>query len=301
MTPEVSILMNCYNGEKYLKECIQSVLNQTFKNWEIIFWDNQSKDKSKEICLSFNDPRIKYFYSEFHTNLYEARNLALQKIKGSFVAFLDTDDIWDKNKLNIQINYFKNDKNVGLVCSNFIFLNEMNNKKKLWHKNKIRSGYVLDNLLKNYFIGLPTVVIRKETIEKLDRPFNPKYNIIGDFDLFTKISQHWKVKYINLPLATYRWHGKNLGFNETDREIKELKNWLGDIKSQKKIINNHNLYYVLHKLQYLIGKQYLRENKYKMAILCLFKLKNSKLFFRLLVQIILPKNVLIFIKFFKFK
>ena len=58
--PLVSIIMNCYNGEKYLKEAIRSVINQTYKNWEIIFWDNQSKDKSSQILKSFKDKRIKY-------------------------------------------------------------------------------------------------------------------------------------------------------------------------------------------------------------------------------------------------
>ncbi len=300
MQPLITIIINCYNGEKYLKECIDSVIEQTYQNWEIIFWDNQSTDDSKKICLSFKDNRIKYFISKKHTDLYEARNLAISKTSGDFIAFLDTDDLWHKDKLSKQVTYFE-EKNVGLVCSNFIFLNEMNNKVKLWHKNKINSGYVLDDLLKEYFIGLPTVIIRKKALQNLNNLFNPKYNIIGDFDLFVRIAQNWKVIYLNNPLATYRWHGKNLAFNETDREIIELKDWLDHIKTEIKIKENKNLIFIKNKLNYLISKEYLRNNKYKQAFISSFKIKNTKLMFRLFIQIIIPNSLLKILLKFKFR
>ncbi len=300
MHPAVSIIINCFNGEKYLKQCITSVLNQTYSDWEIVFWDNQSTDNSKKICLSFNDKRIKYYRSSMHTNLYTARNLALKQCSGSFIAFLDTDDYWMNEKLLIQMRYFK-DKKIGLVCSNFIFLNEMNNKIKIWHSNEKQSGYVLDELLYNYYIGLPTVIIRKETLSKMNNPFNTNYNIIGDFDLFTRIAQFWKVKYIHQPLATYRWHGKNLAFNETDREIVELNIWFSDIENESKISKSNKLIYVKHKLNYLIGKEFLRKKEYKKAIISLIKTKNFNLFLRLLTQIIIPNNLIIFLKKFKFR
>ena len=109
-SPLVSVIMNCHNGEKYLRESIKSIISQTYNNWEIIFWDNCSNDKSKQILLSFNDKRIKYFYSKKILKLYHARNLAVKKSKGKYISFLDTDDTWDKNKLKIQINYLKKSK-----------------------------------------------------------------------------------------------------------------------------------------------------------------------------------------------
>ena len=120
--------MNCYNGETFLHECIKSVLSQKYENWEIIFWDNQSEDKSAEIFKSYNDKRFKYFYANEHTTLYKARNLAIKKSKGNFIAFLDTDDLWDENKPELQMCYFNN-LEVGVVFSNcWIFKN--NTKKK---------------------------------------------------------------------------------------------------------------------------------------------------------------------------
>jgi glycosyltransferase involved in cell wall biosynthesis len=75
-TPLVSVIINFYNGEKFLKESIDSVINQKYKNLEIILWDNHSSDKSSHIVKNYNDSRIKYFYSDINTTLYKARNLA---------------------------------------------------------------------------------------------------------------------------------------------------------------------------------------------------------------------------------
>ena len=91
--PLVSIIMNCHNGERFLKEAITSVYDQTYSNWEIIFWDNFSSDKSAEIAMSY-DERVKYFFNQNKTSLGEARNLAMNKASGKYVCFLDCDDMY---------------------------------------------------------------------------------------------------------------------------------------------------------------------------------------------------------------
>ena len=78
----VSVIMNCFNGEQYLSQAVKSVLDQDYDNFEVIFWDNQSTDNSASIFKSFNDKRLKYFYANKHTNLYEARNHAIEKSNG---------------------------------------------------------------------------------------------------------------------------------------------------------------------------------------------------------------------------
>ena len=102
--PLVSIIMNCHNGQEFLEEAIKSVLSQKYQNWELIFWDNFSTDNSKKILQEFSDERIKYFKSNKFTNLYEARNLAIEKSKGEYIGFLDTDDLWATDKLQKQMN-----------------------------------------------------------------------------------------------------------------------------------------------------------------------------------------------------
>ena len=106
--PLVSIIMNCHNGEKFLKKSISSILGQNYKNWELIFFDNMSTDNSLSIVKSFKDSRIRIFSSNIFLNLYEARNQALKNILGKYVCFLDTDDFWKKNKITHQIEYLNN-------------------------------------------------------------------------------------------------------------------------------------------------------------------------------------------------
>ena len=103
--PLVSVIMNCHNGEKYLKDSVNSILKQSYKNWELIFWDNLSTDNSKKIIKNFKDKRIRYFKSKNFFNLYEARNHALKKARGKFISFLDTDDWWLRNKIKNRFSY----------------------------------------------------------------------------------------------------------------------------------------------------------------------------------------------------
>ena len=129
--PLVSVIMNCFNGEKYLRDAIDSVISQTYKNWEIIFWDNQSNDKSAKIFKDYKDGRLKYYLAASHIEiLYKARNYALKKANGEFIAFLDVDDWWLLEKLEKQISLF-DDPEVGLVYGNVWLFFEKQIKKNL--------------------------------------------------------------------------------------------------------------------------------------------------------------------------
>ena len=120
--PLISIIINCFNGEKYLAEALNSVLAQTYENWEIVFWDNKSTDKSAEIFQNYKDDRFKYYCADSHARiLYKARKEALKKTKGDFIAFVDVDDWWVPDKLEKQILLFQDSK-VGLVYGNFWYI-----------------------------------------------------------------------------------------------------------------------------------------------------------------------------------
>ena len=224
-SPLVSVIMNCYNGAKYLDESIQSVISQTYDNWELIFWDNRSEDKSSEIFKKYQDKRFKYFYANKHTSLYEARNLAIQKSTGDFISFLDTDDLWDKQKLEKQMDYF-DDHSIGLVYSNYWLVKKDLRKKKISFRKKLYRGDVYNELLNNYNIGILTVIIRKKNYEELKKKFDERFSIIGDFDLFLRLSKLCKFESVQTPLAYYRLHGKNLSTIHKEKEIEELTIWL---------------------------------------------------------------------------
>lgn len=107
--------MNCYNGEKYLRAAIDSIVGQTYQNWELIFWDNQSTDSTATICASYLDDRIRYFYAPEHTELGQARILAFAQARGDFIAILDADDVSNADRLSRQVQYFADHPEVGLL------------------------------------------------------------------------------------------------------------------------------------------------------------------------------------------
>ena len=107
--PLISIIINCHNGEKYLSDCIKSALDQSYRNFEIIFFDNCSTDQSVKIINKHKDKRIKFFCSKKKPilSLYKARNLAITYARGEYITFLDTDDLWEKKKLEKQLKLLK--------------------------------------------------------------------------------------------------------------------------------------------------------------------------------------------------
>ncbi len=224
--PVVSIIMNCHNGQKFLSDAIQSVINQSFKNWELVFYDNFSKDKSYNILKKFKDKRIKYYKSKKFLNLYAARNQAVIKARGKYIAFLDTDDLWEKNKLKIQLNLIENSQFSMIYCNYYTLRNNIKLKR---YKFYLPSGQITEKLLKKYFIGIGTVLIDIKAFKNLK--FNNNYNIIGDFDFFIKISTKYHIGAIQKPLAFYRDHSSNLSKKKMKDHILELENW---IKSNKK-------------------------------------------------------------------
>ena len=119
--------MNCHNGEEYLSLALESILNQTYSNWELIFFDNKSSDNSVKI-IEGKDSRIKIFKSKSFISLYEARNEAIDFCKGEAITFLDVDDWWAKDKLTKQVQLLKKNKNIKIIYSN-LYIYDQNKKK----------------------------------------------------------------------------------------------------------------------------------------------------------------------------
>ena len=221
----VSIILNCYNGEKYLQAAINTVIHQSYSNWELIFWDNRSSDNSKKIFDSNRSDKLKYFLSKTHTSLYEARKFALKECNGEYIAFIDADDTWEKDKLEKQIKLFKNHA-VGVVYGNMWIYNERLKKKKIFAKTNLIKGKIYEKIFSDYKIGVISSMIRKKVLLQNKINFERKYNHIGDFDLFVKLSRICEFDAVQEPVATYRIHGGNLSLKNTDIEISEMKYWL---------------------------------------------------------------------------
>jgi len=286
----VSIVVNCYNGEKYLNQCINSILNQTYKNIELIFWDNQSTDQSKNIIQSYRDKRIKYFYSPNYTTLYQARNLSLKECKGDFVCFLDVDDYFLKNKIAKQLLYF-NDQKVGVIYSNYYRYYEDINKKKLLTNKQLPSGNLTQYILEESQISFMTVMIRKKSLDSLKFNFDRKYSIIGDYDLLYRLSFNWDFCYIEEPLAVYRIHKDNFSKNSI-LFIDELKDWYN--KNYGFFINKKN--YIYKKIIFFQAKEYLSQKKILKFFIEFWKYPMSINKIKLFLIMIVPNFVLKLLK-----
>jgi glycosyltransferase involved in cell wall biosynthesis len=290
--PLVSILMNCYNGEEYLREAIESVLAQTYKNWELVFWDNQSTDHSSEFFKSYDDKRLKYFYAPKHTLLYEARNYASEKSSGNFIAFLDVDDYWETNKLDEQMKVFIKDENVAMVYSNYYFKNEIKHTNKILYKNKLPEGLILDKLLRKHIVGLLTMIINRNFFSKGEALFDSRLHNIGDFDIAVRISSKNKVACVQQPLATYRWHGNNETITTMDRQINELESWCKEMMRCPEISNNEGFDVFLNNTKYLKGMQFIMKGDLRNAFKLFLRLSFSKKKLKLLISILMPLKII---------
>lgn len=223
-SPLVSIIVNCFNGEKFLKRCLDSIISQSYKNWEIIFWDNLSNDKSKIILNEYLKHPVKYFQSDKILKLYEARNLAIKKSEGKYICFLDVDDYWEEDKIQTQVEFLEKNRDFKMVYSNYYTLDQIKNKKFIQNNFQLPSGAITKELLKKYTLGIVTAFLRRDIFD--EQMFNKKYEIIGDFDFFVKLSKKIKIGCIQRPLANYRVHKENYSKKKIDLYIQELREWI---------------------------------------------------------------------------
>jgi glycosyltransferase involved in cell wall biosynthesis len=259
---------------------------KTYKNFEIIFWDNQSTDSSAFIYKSFKDKRLKYYYSKKHTSLYEARNLAIKKSKGKFIAFLDSDDYWFKNKLSSQIKKINNEK-IALVYSNYYILNQTTGLKKIAYKNKLPEGIIYKELLKDYFIAIGTVLMKKNIYLKSKKLFNNKFNIIGDFDFFLRLSKDNHYDCIQHPLSIYRIHKDSFSKKNHQMYINELKLWT----KKKNIFNQNLLFFVKQKIFYMEAIVCILNKEYILTIKKIFKIYSLKKKIKLIMFLLIPNFI----------
>jgi glycosyltransferase involved in cell wall biosynthesis len=264
----ISVIINCHNGEKFLKECIESVISQTYKNWELIFWDNCSNDSSAKIFNDFEDSRFKYYYNETKVSLSKARNLAAEIATGEWIAFLDSDDYWYKDKLKNQINIIKNAiKEPSFVYSKSIIKNSSLKYNNSWSKNILNSssslsfknmpqGKIFSKLLFENFIPLSTALISKKKYFSKG-PINESLNQAEDYDLFLKLSIDEIVLYSDIPQTIYRIHDNNLSSNQLSLNFQEIYKILESYKGNplyKKAISAHlgcEIYNLLRRNKYL--------------------------------------------------
>jgi glycosyltransferase involved in cell wall biosynthesis len=222
----VSIVVNCHNSEDFIEECIESIINQSYQNFEVIVWDNKSQDQTESIVRRFCDldSRIKYFKGEIFVPLGSARNLALSKCSGSWIAFLDSDDLWDSHFILDQITALSGKENsafgYGFVTE---FLQDSSSIKKIEHqRQKVCSEkFVFDKLLKGNFIYFSSFVMSRQALNFVEN-FKVEYKQAEDYELLLRLAS--KFEAVQTGHVYYRLHTKNLSKIQTlDLHIESLK------------------------------------------------------------------------------
>jgi len=225
-SPLVSIVMNCYNGDHFLKEAIDSIYAQSYTNWEIIFWDNGSSDDSAKIAKSY-DARLKYFFASNTTPLGEARNLALKKVSGEYIAFLDCDDRYLPDKLFMQVEKMKSGQ-YAMCYGGVIVINESGHEIR---RDNIldMEGKFFDQLLLRYNINMQTVMIRRSILLGADLSFNPTLKFSPDYDLFMRIAIDNAICSVSNYLVEYRKVKDSLTTKLVDRIPVEMEYTLSEL------------------------------------------------------------------------
>jgi len=228
MNIKVSIVIPTLNSAKTIKRCLNSVIQQTYKNWEVIIIDANSKDKTLQIIKSFNLEKIKIFKISSKKSISAARYLGVKKSKGSYIAFLDSDDSWSKIKLGLQIK--KIGKKINFICTNF----DLKNKNKVF---KIKNNKILlniDDLIYNRPIALSSVMIKKSIIKKTMEK-NLSINYAEDFYWWSDILKSGHKCYLIQKRITQIYiHSEN-------RSVKFIKNYMSLINIYKNNFNYGNL------------------------------------------------------------
>lgn len=205
--PVISVLMPVYNAELYIKEAIESILNQSFTDFEFLIYNDGSTDKTDEIISGFNDARIVYKKVEINAGYISLLNEGLDIAKGKYIARMDSDDIALPNRFEEQFKYLESNLDVGICGSWIEFIGKMSGLNK--------SSETFDEIQYSLFFGCPlthpSIMMRRDLIKKYNLKYNQEYYYAEDHYFFAQASLNFKLTNIPLVLLKYRIHDAQIG------------------------------------------------------------------------------------------
>lgn len=201
MSPSISVVMPVYNAGKYLKESIDSILQQSFSDFEFFIIDDASTDDSVEVIKSYKDIRIKLIQKPANTGYTDSLNMAIQLSKGKYIARMDADDISLQQRFLKQFQYLESHKEVLVLGTAYriIGTGEIVHLPLSYEEAKVVS-------IMNVAVAHPTVMMRKDIFNKYQLFYNKKYEPAEDYDLWTKVLEIGKIENLPTPLLFYRHH-----------------------------------------------------------------------------------------------
>ena len=211
-TPTISVVMPVYNSGKYLREAIESILNQDFKDFEFLILNDGSTDDSLDIIKSYNDPRIRLFDSQHNEGLVFQLNKGLKEARGKYIARMDSDDTCTNDRLLKQYKFLENNKDIGIVGT---YLEFIGNKTGYWQTPPKDKGIRF-----NLFLGSPfghnAVLFKREIVANNNLEYRKESFPVEDIDMWMRLLQF--TKGANLPyfMTTYRVTGNQITSNNVE-------------------------------------------------------------------------------------
>lgn len=218
--PLVSVVMLSYNHASFIAETIKSVLNQSLNDLELIIVDDASKDKSRDIITNFKqtDNRVKAIFHERNMGIAKTTNDGIRAAEGKYIAFIDSDDLWHKDKLEKQVKILAQNEDL-VVWSEGEIINEegkptgQNFTELHGHLDKMKSGYIIDKLLKNNYIFESSAITAMKNLKNIE--FSEQLKYINDWLFFVELAKDHEYFFIDEPLAKYRIHSENTNRDST--------------------------------------------------------------------------------------
>lgn len=278
--PKVSVLMPVYKtNEKYLKEAIESILNQTFSDFEFLILDDCPEDPREEIIKSYKDNRIKYYKNDKNLGISQSRNKLIGMAKGEYLAIMDHDDISLPERFKKQVEYLDEHSDIGVVSSNFKFIIE----------NKI-SNYPIDDynikltLMFACIVWHPASMIKKSILVDNNIHYEEEFSPSEDYALWCRLIPFTKFHNIKDALFYYRNHEENTTHKQKSKMRQATLSIWSFVRNENPVLYEESLLKIVHtKRIKLFGfipflKVVTQANKSKIYLfgILLFTNKNSK-------------------------
>ena len=213
--PRISVVMPAYNSEKYIGEAIESILNQTFTDFELIVLNDSPENLEQEKVIKeyvAKDKRVKYIKNPKNLGIPRSRNKLLQCANGEYIACMDSDDIALPTRFEKQIRYMEQHPECGVLGTWFKCFGKNNDVVR--HPEHVK----ILNILANQHVGNPTVMIRKSVMDKHDIKYDESYDYAQDFELWTRMIFVTEIHNLPEVLLNYRCYGGNVSMEHKNKQ-----------------------------------------------------------------------------------